>query len=79
MEDMWYYKYAVTVWEEEQGCMVKRTGVTAGTSIKEAFDRVFNYYGNDIEEINQFKPITDTVLEFDYINHLEDLDFSIKE
>ena len=75
MEDRWYYEYAVIIWNEIDKIEELRSGVVSAESLVEAMKELYEYYGDEIVDVQTLRAITDgAVFEFQYVT--EDTDFS---
>lgn len=74
---LWYWQYELTVFDSEDFCPEKRSGVVSGYDWEDAVHQVKAYYGEDIEEITLLKPLFDVVLEFQQVNSESSCNFRI--
>ncbi len=70
----WYWEYQLKIWNDIDEEFEIRSGVVAADSITKAMEEIEDYYGDEIDEVQMLKAITDGVFEFQYV--MEDTDFN---
>lgn len=80
MDNIWYYEYVVKIWDEIDSEEIICSGIVPASSFTEAVERLENWYGNDILEIQMLKPIYEGIV-FEFQQAMEDptLDFVISK
>ena len=77
--EVWYWEYQLKIWNEIDEKEEMRSGVVAANTITEAMKEIEDYYGDEIEEVQMLKAITDGVFEFQYVMEDPDFDFVISK
>lgn len=77
--EVWYWEYQLKIWNEIDEKEEKRSGVVAANTITEAMKEIEDYYGDEIEEVQMLKAITDGVFEFQCVMEDTDFDFVISK
>lgn len=49
MEEKFIWMYKAQIWDEDK--LVPRAGILTGSSIKEAFDQLYNYYQDELSSV----------------------------
>ena len=77
--EMWYWEYQLKIWDEIDKREDVCSGVVAAGTITEAMERIEDYYGDEIIEVQMLKAITDGVFEFQYVMEDPNFDFVISK
>lgn len=77
--EVWYWEYQLKVWNDIDEKEEIRSGVVAADTITEAMKEIEDYYGDEIEEVQMLKAITDGVFEFQCVMEDTDFDFVISK
>ena len=74
-----YYEYQLKAWndidEKEEMC----AGIVSAATITEAMKEIEDYYGDDIEEVQMLKAITDGVFDFESVREDTYFDFVVSK
>ena len=76
---LWYWEYQLKIWDEIDDKEEIRSGVVAANTITEAMEEIEDYYGDEIEEVQMLKAITDNIFEFQHVMEDTDFDFVISK
>ena len=76
---VWYWEYQLKIWDEIDDKEEIRSGVVAANTITEAMEEIEDYYGDEIEEVQMLKAITDDIFEFQHVMEDTDFDFVISK
>ena len=76
---LWYWEYQLKIWDEIDDKEEIRSGVVAANTITEAMEEIEDYYGDEIEEVQMLKAITDDIFEFQHVMEDTDFDFVISK
>ena len=77
--EVWYWEYQLKIWNEFDEKEEMRSGIVAADTITEAMKEIEDYYGDEIEEVQMLKAITDGVFEFQCVMEDTDFDFVISK
>ena len=75
--EVWYWEYQLKIWDDIDEKEEMRSGIVAADTITEAMKEIEDYYGDEIEEVQMLKAITDGVFEFQEVMKDTDFDFAI--
>lgn len=69
MEEVWYYQYKAVLWNSDERKEEIVTGIVPGTSLSDVMQKLENFYGDEIFNINTLKAVSEgEVFEFEYVN-----------
>lgn len=74
---MWYWEYQLKIWDEIDAKEEIRCGVVTGKEIIDAMKELYDYYGDEIMEVQMLKAIIDGVFDFQYAMEEENFDYVI--
>lgn len=77
--EVWYWEYQLKIWDDIDEKEEMRSGIVAADTITEAMKEIEDYYGDEIEEVQMLKAITDGVFEFQDVMEDTDFDFVISK
>lgn len=61
MDTRWFWKYTVTLFDDEYSTVV---GITIGDTMAQAVEALEKYYGSSLVSLNYLEAIVDGVLDF---------------
>lgn len=74
---MWYWEYRLKIWDEIDAKEEIRCGIVTGNEITDAMKELYDYYGDEIMEVQMLKAIIDGVFDFQYAMEEDNFDYVI--
>lgn len=78
-DEVWYWEYQLKVWNDIDEKEEIRAGIVAAGTLTEAMKEIEDYYGDDIEEVQMLKAITDGVFDFESVREDTYFDFVVSK
>jgi len=77
MSDIRFWYYEIKYWDDLEDEHKYLAGLVAGTTIAEAMNNLYKEYGDEIEDINTFRALTENVFEFNLAKGLDNFNWTI--
>lgn len=68
MEDIWYWRYKVVIFDDAENCEHITSGITVGYTMADAVTTIEKYYGNALVRLEYLETVVDGILDFDTAN-----------
>lgn len=65
MEDIWYWKYKIVIFDDAENCEHTTGGITVGHTMADAVATIEKYYGDVLVRLEYLEAIVDDILDFD--------------
>ena len=78
-DEVWYWEYQLKVWNDIDEKEEIHAGIVAAGTLTEAMKEIEDYYGDDIEEVQMLKAITDGVFDFESVREDTYFDFVVSK
>lgn len=64
-DEIWYYEYSITYWSSSDCKYENRSGIITADSLVNAIEILYDFYGDNIENVVTLRALTGDILEFD--------------